>query len=755
MRPPMSSEAMRGSEFFGAEGGGEVKYEVSHVVGKGSYGIVWCEPHALALASLPASQALLSHSSASLLLGAFRSAAQNRQTQEKVAIKHIDRVLADKADTIRIIRELRFLRLLQHPNIIAVHDVLLPSARTAFDSIFIVFELLDTDLSHLIRSKTKYDEVHIQWLLYQLFAGLRHIHAANVFHRDLKPGNILVNANCDLKICDFGLARADFADVSKHTVFWTDYVATRWYRAPELICSYFTRYSAAVDVWAAGCICAELLRRKPLFPGHSVYHQIELITNLTGTPSEEEISKVRNQKAREYLGSLAVKPRPDWHPLFPGCHPLSVDLLTTLLTFDPDLRLNAAEAMNHPYFEMFKNVGHDRLAVPPPVMTKADFSWESEKTLTKQHLREILYQEIAQYHPERESEERSGATTRFAPTASNEVREQISALERGDKPSRASTSMPAEQTAPLFAQAQKMASQGTLEETEMIDVGEEIDMGSPVRRIPCPDGSSSGNAAGGDPHGSMQMDGDDDVMATHVPADEYVQARAQTISSDDVAKLAESAVESITPGIDEDAMNHAALTRADATTRGASWQQLSQRQTVGMSGEGKSPVRTRSRAGSAGTGGASAGGGRSGASGRTAGRAAIAAAAGVGAGAHGSGTRKDLLDVMRENKLKKHQQHTGEADVDDRAFDLADGEDYDLLDGDDVEGRDDMALGHEEGEEGGGGGGGGMSSDEEGSVGSSASDPEGADGEGEAEGGGTGEGANGDEEQEGEQCVVQ
>ena len=90
------------------------------------------------------------------------SAAQNRQTREKVAIKHIDRVLADKADTIRIIRELRFLRLLHHPNIIAVHDVLLPSARTSFDSIFIVFELLDTDLSHLIRSKTKYDEVHIQ-----------------------------------------------------------------------------------------------------------------------------------------------------------------------------------------------------------------------------------------------------------------------------------------------------------------------------------------------------------------------------------------------------------------------------------------------------------------------------------------------------------------------------------------------------------------------------------------------------------------
>jgi serine/threonine protein kinase len=200
-----------GRGFFGAEGAGESKYAVSHVVGKGSYGVVWCVT--------PAQVADLGRVYLHVLSWVVYSAAQNRQTQEKVAIKHIDRVLADKADTIRIIRELRFLRLLQHPNIIAVRDVLLPSQRTVFDSIYIVFELLDTDLSHLIRSKTKYDEVHIQvrchtfclatsnanpslsqWLLYQLFAGLRHIHAANVFHRDLKPGNILVNANCDLKV---------------------------------------------------------------------------------------------------------------------------------------------------------------------------------------------------------------------------------------------------------------------------------------------------------------------------------------------------------------------------------------------------------------------------------------------------------------------------------------------------------------------------------------------------------------------------
>ena len=116
----------------------------------------------------------------------------------------------------------------------------------------------------MIRSKTKYDETHRQWLIYQLLAGLKHIHGANVFHRDLKPGNVLLNADCDLKICDFGLARCNFPD-QKHAVFWTDYVATRWYRAPELLCGRPT-YGDTVDSWALGCVAAEMVGRQALLP---------------------------------------------------------------------------------------------------------------------------------------------------------------------------------------------------------------------------------------------------------------------------------------------------------------------------------------------------------------------------------------------------------------------------------------------------------------------------------------------------------
>ncbi|KAG5544785.1 hypothetical protein RHGRI_017283 [Rhododendron griersonianum] len=116
-------------------------------------------------------------------------------------------------------------------------------------------------------------------------------HTANVYHRDLKPKNILANANCKLKICDFGLARVAFSDTPT-TILWTDYVATRWYRAPELCGSFFSKYTPAIDIWSIGCIFAEVLTGKPLFPGKNVVHQLDLMTDLLGTPSMDTISRV-------------------------------------------------------------------------------------------------------------------------------------------------------------------------------------------------------------------------------------------------------------------------------------------------------------------------------------------------------------------------------------------------------------------------------------------------------------------------------
>ena len=115
----------------------------------------------------------------------------------------------------------------------------------------------------------------VQYFLYQILRGLKYIHSANVLHRDLKPSNLLLNANCDLKICDFGLART-----TSETDFMTEYVVTRWYRAPELLLN-SSEYTAAIDVWSVGCIFMELMDRKPLFPGRDHVHQLRLLMEVS------------------------------------------------------------------------------------------------------------------------------------------------------------------------------------------------------------------------------------------------------------------------------------------------------------------------------------------------------------------------------------------------------------------------------------------------------------------------------------------
>ncbi|KNC76341.1 CMGC/MAPK protein kinase [Sphaeroforma arctica JP610] len=164
---------------------------------------------------------------------------------------------------------------------------------------------METDLHQIIASSQPLTDEHVQYFLYQILRGLKYIHSAGVLHRDLKPSNLLLNGNCDLKICDFGLARV-YDPTAKHEAFITQYVATRWYRAPEIILSW-KQYTKAIDVWSAGCIFAELLQRQPLFPGKDYIHQVELIIKFVGTPTEADVSDIKSDKARRYLRSLPVQ----------------------------------------------------------------------------------------------------------------------------------------------------------------------------------------------------------------------------------------------------------------------------------------------------------------------------------------------------------------------------------------------------------------------------------------------------------------
>ncbi|KAB2008917.1 hypothetical protein ES319_D10G132800v1 [Gossypium barbadense] len=254
------------------------------------------------------------------------SSALNSETNESAAIKKIVNAFGNKVDAKRTLREIKLLRYMAHENVVAIRDVIPPPQRECFNDVYIVYELMDTDLHQLICCNQKFNEEHYQYFIYQILRGLKYIHTANVLHRDLKPSNLLVNENCDLKICDFGLGR-----VNTESDFMTEYVITRWYRPPELLL-YSSQYSAAIDMWSVGCIFMELFIRKPLFPGRDHLHQ------LLGTPSEAEMEYV-NENAKRYIQQLPNYPGQSFSEKFPNVHPLAIDLAQKMLTFDPKQRI--------------------------------------------------------------------------------------------------------------------------------------------------------------------------------------------------------------------------------------------------------------------------------------------------------------------------------------------------------------------------------------------------------------------------------
>lgn len=219
------------------------------------------------------------------------------------------------------------------------------------------------------------------------------MHSANVLHRDLKPSNLLLNASCDLKICDFGLARTG----SEEGQFMTEYVVTRWYRAPELLLS-CEEYSSAIDMWAVGCIFAELLARKPIFPGKDYIQQLRLIINLIGTPDESDLQFIQHPRARSYIQSFEYVPRVSLASLYPRANPLAINMIERMLVFDPTKRLTVDEALEHPYLAMLHDV-----TIEPTLPSPLEIEFE-EEDLREDALRERVWNEMLFYHPEAANE---------------------------------------------------------------------------------------------------------------------------------------------------------------------------------------------------------------------------------------------------------------------------------------------------------------------------------------------------------------
>ena len=344
----------------------------------------------------------------------------DKKTNRNVAIKKVGNAFEDLIDAKRIVREIKLLRYFKHDNIVSLIDIQKPPKRTGFEDIYIITDLMETDLHRVIYSRQELTDDHIQYFIYQILRGVLYMHSANIIHRDLKPANILANKNCDLKICDLGLGRAEVYDYdekknikknkksskkSKNEESDTDddpelteYVITRWYRAPEVIlCP--SHYSKAVDIWSVGCIFAELLGRQPLFPGDHYLDQIQKIIAVTGTPKMEDLDFIQKKEAKEFFLKLVKRTKLTWSSLFPNANPIALDLLEKMLTFNPKKRYTVDQCISHPYFEGL----HDPEQEP---ITNTPFDWTFDAVeLTKENLQSMIYDESLYYHDEDEDDD--------------------------------------------------------------------------------------------------------------------------------------------------------------------------------------------------------------------------------------------------------------------------------------------------------------------------------------------------------------
>ncbi|OAO16009.1 mitogen-activated protein kinase [Blastocystis sp. ATCC 50177/Nand II] len=292
----------------------DIRYQNLKVIGSGSYGVVCSADDVIA--------------------------------GRRVAIKKIGNLFQDIVDAKRVLREIKMLRHLGwHENVISLYDVItMPYGREDFTDIYIVTQLFECDLERIISSNQPLSENHIQFFLFQLLKALKFLHSAKVLHRDLKPSNILVNSNCCLAICDFGLARGL---AGSHSMM-TEYVVTRWYRAPELLCENST-YDWEVDIWSLGCIFAELLGRQPLLQGKNPYDQLKLVIKLLGPQRGASLNFIQKAQAREAVEKMDYGEPIPFEERFPHASANAIDLLKRMLVFDATKRISVDDALCHPF----------------------------------------------------------------------------------------------------------------------------------------------------------------------------------------------------------------------------------------------------------------------------------------------------------------------------------------------------------------------------------------------------------------------
>ncbi|KJA15894.1 hypothetical protein HYPSUDRAFT_47949 [Hypholoma sublateritium FD-334 SS-4] len=275
--------------------------------------------------------------------------AKDNTTGEIVALKKIRLEAEDEGVPSTAIREISLLKELKDENIVRLLDIV-----HADQKLYLVFEFLDVDLKRYIetgnQNRTPITLAIVKKFTHQLTSGLLYCHSHRILHRDLKPQNLLIDNRDNLKLADFGLARA--FGIPMRT--YTHEVVTLWYRAPEVLLG-SRHYSTAIDMWSVGCIFAEMaMQGTPLFPGDSEIDQIFKIFRILGTPSEDSWPGV--SQLPDYKSTFPQWSRQDVSRIVPTLDDAGLDMLKRTLTYDSAKRISAKRALEHPYFADYKSL---------------------------------------------------------------------------------------------------------------------------------------------------------------------------------------------------------------------------------------------------------------------------------------------------------------------------------------------------------------------------------------------------------------
>ncbi|XP_028765127.1 cyclin-dependent kinase G-2-like [Neltuma alba] len=274
--------------------------------------------------------------------------AKDKKTGEIVALKKVKMNMDRDGFPLSSLREINILSSFNHPSIVEVKEVVVDD----FDGVFMVMEYMEYDLKGLIQKmKRPFSIGEVKSLMMKLLKGVKYLHDNWVLHRDLKTSNILLNKEGELRICDFGLSRHYGSPLKPYTPL----VVTLWYRAPELLLG-AKEYSTAIDMWSIGCIMAELVAKSPLFQGKSEIEQLNNIFQTLGTPNEKIWPGV--SKLSGFKPNFVKQPHNLLRKKFPAASfigspvlsELGFDLLSKLLTYDPEKRISAEAALLHDWF---------------------------------------------------------------------------------------------------------------------------------------------------------------------------------------------------------------------------------------------------------------------------------------------------------------------------------------------------------------------------------------------------------------------